>query len=83
MIVYQVKTDMKKSKKIFIGISETSGFCGRLYCGLRQMGIDCFLLNLVLINITIHINMSMIIDGQNYVEIIIIKKLLFIILLSF
>ena len=42
MIVYQVKTDMKKSKKIFIGISETSGFCGRLYCGLRQMGIDCF-----------------------------------------
>lgn len=38
---------MKKSKKIFIGICETSGVYGRLYKGLRELGVDCFFAQLV------------------------------------
>lgn len=34
---------MKQTKnRIFIGLSETSGYYGRLYEGLVQAGTDCF-----------------------------------------
>ena len=33
--------------RIFIGISETSGFYGRLYCGLKDNGVDCFFSELI------------------------------------
>lgn len=32
----------QKKNRIFIGLSETSGFYGRLYEGLIQLGVECF-----------------------------------------
>lgn len=37
----------RKSKKIFIGISETSGFYGRIYKGLKELGVDCYFAQLI------------------------------------
>lgn len=38
---------MKKSKRIFMGITETSGYYGRLYKGLKELGVDCFFAQLI------------------------------------
>lgn len=38
---------MRKSKRIFMGITETSGYYGRLYKGLRELGVDCFFAQLI------------------------------------
>lgn len=37
-----------KKVKIFIGLSETSGFYGRLYKGLVQIGVTCFFAPIIL-----------------------------------